>query len=104
MAMLKAYKTSGAIMFPRSELSIAEVETLTGLSRSTIYRLMNRGQLRTAERGRRRVVPVSELAAVVPCPGLDEKAWNSWFQYRTILKPFGSARAIRTAKETLAGF
>jgi excisionase family DNA binding protein len=49
------------IMMPRAELSLAEFESLTGVSRASIYRLIARGELRTVQRGRRRLVPSAEL-------------------------------------------
>jgi hypothetical protein len=45
----------------RLAYSIAESETLSGLSRSSLYRLMAAGQLKTILRGRRRLVPSAEL-------------------------------------------
>jgi excisionase family DNA binding protein len=46
---------------PRLAYSLAEVEALSGLSRSTLYRLMASGELKTVQRGRRRLVPKAEL-------------------------------------------
>jgi excisionase family DNA binding protein len=48
-------------LVPRLTYSIAEAETLSGLSRSTLYRLIARGALKTVHRGRRRLVPKDEL-------------------------------------------
>jgi len=46
---------------PRLAYSIAEAEALSGLSRSTLYRMMEAGTLKTVQRGRRRLVPADEL-------------------------------------------
>ena len=46
---------------PRLAYSIAESEALSGLSRSSLYRLIAAGQLKTVQRGRRRLVPSAEL-------------------------------------------
>jgi excisionase family DNA binding protein len=45
----------------RLAYSLAEAEALSGLSRSTLYRLMAAGVLKTVHRGRRRLVPKEEL-------------------------------------------
>jgi excisionase family DNA binding protein len=45
----------------RLAYSMPEAEIATGLSRSTLYRLMARGELSTVRRGRRRLVPRDEL-------------------------------------------
>jgi excisionase family DNA binding protein len=45
----------------RLTYSIAEVEAVTGLSRTGLYRLMARGELQTVKRGGRRLVPRGEL-------------------------------------------
>lgn len=50
-----------ALAIPRIAYSLAEVEALSGLSRSTLYRLMARGELETVKRGRRRLVPAKQL-------------------------------------------
>lgn len=50
---------------PRLAYSIAETEVMSGLSRSSLYRLMAAGQLKTVLRGRRRLVPVQELQKLV---------------------------------------
>jgi excisionase family DNA binding protein len=49
------------IPFPRLAYSLAESEALSSLSRSTLYRLIAAGKLKTVLRGRRRLVPASEL-------------------------------------------
>jgi excisionase family DNA binding protein len=46
---------------PRMAYSMAETESLLGLSRSSLYRLIEAGQLRTVLYGRRRLVPAREL-------------------------------------------
>jgi excisionase family DNA binding protein len=45
----------------RLAYSIAEAETLSGLSRSSLYRLIAAGTLKTVRHGRRRLVPRGEL-------------------------------------------
>jgi excisionase family DNA binding protein len=49
------------ITFPRLGYSFAELEVLVGLSRSTLHRMVARGELQTVKRGRRRLVPVSQV-------------------------------------------
>lgn len=46
---------------PRLAYSIAESEALSGLSRSSLYRLIAAGKLKTVQHGRRRIVPCDEL-------------------------------------------
>ena len=46
---------------PRLAYSIAESEALSGLSRSSLYRLIAAGKLKTIQHGRRRIVPRAEL-------------------------------------------
>jgi excisionase family DNA binding protein len=50
-----------------SQLGVAPIEAarLLGVSRSTIYRIMNRGQLRTVKIGRRTIIPVSAITALL---------------------------------------
>ena len=50
------------LALPRLAYSLAESEALSGLSRSSLYRLMAAGKLRTVKRGDRRLVPSAELA------------------------------------------
>jgi excisionase family DNA binding protein len=52
---------------PASRLaySLAEAETLSGLSKSTLYRIIGRGELATVKRGRRRLIPRPELEKLV---------------------------------------
>lgn len=45
----------------RLAYSIAEVSQLTGIGRTTLYRLMDQGDLQTRKLGRRRLIPASEL-------------------------------------------
>jgi excisionase family DNA binding protein len=49
------------ITFPRLTYSLAEIEVLVGLSRSTLHRMVARGQLDTVKRGRRRLVPADQV-------------------------------------------
>lgn len=46
---------------PRLAYSIPEAEFASGLSRATLYRLMERGELTTVKRLGRRLVPAREL-------------------------------------------
>jgi excisionase family DNA binding protein len=109
------HTNSHALLIPRTELSLAEFEAITGVARSTLYRMIRRGQLRTVQRGRRRLVPVSEVTAAkartepeptyVEVAGLDRKAWNLWYEYRMGMNaPFKSAHALRASKARLASF
>jgi excisionase family DNA binding protein len=50
------------ITFPRLAYSLAELEVLTGLSRSTFYRMVARGELETVKFGRSRMVSTREAA------------------------------------------
>lgn len=50
------------VSLPRLAYSLTEAELATGLSRSTLYRLMARGELGTVKRGKRRLIPTDELA------------------------------------------
>lgn len=52
---------SNRVTFPRLAYSLAESEALSGLSRSSLYRLIAAGKLKTIVRGRRRLVPAREL-------------------------------------------
>lgn len=52
---------SVAPAFPRLAYSLAESEALSGLSRSSLYRLIAAGKLKTVQHGRRRLVPVQEI-------------------------------------------
>ena len=49
------------IHFPRLGYSLAELEVLIGLSRSTLHRMVARGELETVKRGRRRLVPADQV-------------------------------------------
>jgi len=49
------------IAMTRLAYSLAESEALSGLSRSSLYRLIAAGKLLTVQRGRRRLVPSAEL-------------------------------------------
>ena len=52
---------SSALSFSRLAYSLAEGEALSGLSRSSLYRLIAAGKLKTVQRGRRRLIPAQEL-------------------------------------------
>jgi excisionase family DNA binding protein len=49
----------------RKALSVAEASVAIGLSRATLYRLIGRKQLATLKIGSRRLVPVSEIDALL---------------------------------------
>jgi excisionase family DNA binding protein len=49
----------------RRALSIRETARTTGLSRATLYRLLNDGRLTTVKIGARRLVPVRALDALL---------------------------------------
>ncbi|MEC9068122.1 MAG: helix-turn-helix domain-containing protein [Pseudomonadota bacterium] len=49
----------------RLAYSIAEVAALTGIGRTTLYKLMDRGALQTCKIGRRRLIPAHALLRLV---------------------------------------
>jgi len=49
------------VSVPRLSYSFTEAELATGLSRSTLYRLVARGELQTVKRGKRRLIPTEQL-------------------------------------------
>jgi excisionase family DNA binding protein len=49
------------VSLPRLGYSFAEVELMTGLSRSSLYRMVDRGELQTIKHGRRRLIPEKQL-------------------------------------------
>jgi excisionase family DNA binding protein len=57
---------------PRLAYSILEAKALSGLSRSLIYRLIERGELQTVKCGGRRLVPVGELRRLCGAEDGDE--------------------------------
>jgi excisionase family DNA binding protein len=61
LTRMEAQTVSIQPAIPRLAYSIAESEALSGLSRSSLYRLIAAGQLKTIQRGRRRLVPIAEL-------------------------------------------
>ena len=61
MRRMELQSISSTQLLPRLAYSLAESEAVSGLSRSTLYRLIDAGKLRTVQRGRRRLVPSSEL-------------------------------------------
>ena len=52
------------IVVPRLGYSLAEAELATGLSRSSLYRAIARGELRREKVGGRTIIPAAELAAL----------------------------------------
>ena len=50
---------------PKRALSIREAAHACGLSRATLYRLLRDGKLSTVKIGRRRLVPVNALDALL---------------------------------------
>lgn len=65
LAHMETLTLSPVSFVPRLAYSIAESEVLSGLSRSSLYRLMAAGKLKTIQRGRRRLVPALELHKLV---------------------------------------
>lgn len=63
VAATYCYRLSGmeTASVPRLAYSISEAEFATGLSRATLYRLIERGELHTVKRMGRRLVPTAEL-------------------------------------------
>lgn len=49
------------VSVPKLTYSLAEVELASGLSRASIYRAIAAGELKTIQRGRRRLVPARAL-------------------------------------------
>jgi predicted site-specific integrase-resolvase len=49
------------VSIPRLAFSLAEVEVSSGLSRSTLYRMIGAGELKTVTRRGRKLVPLAEV-------------------------------------------
>ena len=49
----------------RLALSVTEVALALGLSRSSVYQMIRRGELRSVKLGARRVIPASEIARLL---------------------------------------
>jgi excisionase family DNA binding protein len=64
MRLMETQSIATPVM-PRLAYSIAESEALIGLSRSTIYRMIEAGTLNTVLHGRRRLVPARELERIL---------------------------------------
>jgi excisionase family DNA binding protein len=58
---METHAVSSGLLLPRLAYSLAESEALSGLSRSSLYRMIAAGTLRTVVHGRRRLVPAHEL-------------------------------------------
>jgi uncharacterized membrane protein len=56
---------SSNLSLPRLAYSLAESEALSGLSRSSLYRMIAAGTLKTVVHGRRRLVPAHELERIL---------------------------------------
>ena len=52
------------ILVPRLGYSLAEAELASGLSRSSLYRAIARGDLRREKVGGRTIIPAAEFAAL----------------------------------------
>lgn len=52
-------------LVPRAAYSLAETAASLGLSRRTLYELMDAGKLATVKLGKRRLVPARELDRLV---------------------------------------
>ena len=63
--MPKNFKTEERPAFERRALSIEEAAKTCGLSRATLYRLLNDGKLTTIKVGARRLVPVGAIDALL---------------------------------------
>lgn len=71
LTLTEAQAVSTGPPIPRLAYSIAESEALSGLSRSSLYRLIAAGTLRTVQHGRRRLVPSAELERL--CSSIEAK-------------------------------
>jgi excisionase family DNA binding protein len=58
-------KTIPRNMSPRAAYSVAETCEMLGISRSTVYRLIARRQLRRVHLGRRALIPASEITRLM---------------------------------------
>jgi excisionase family DNA binding protein len=58
------------IVIPRMAYSIAESEALIGLSRSSIYRMLEAGTLKAVKYGRRRLIPAREIDRILSTEAL----------------------------------
>jgi|HubBroStandDraft_5_1064220.scaffolds.fasta_scaffold784417_1 excisionase family DNA binding protein len=58
-------KTQERSAFERRALSIEEAAKACGLSRATLYRLLNDGKLTTVKVGARRLVPIAAIDALL---------------------------------------
>ena len=65
---MEAQTVTAALSFPRLAYSLAESEALSGISRSTLYRLMERGELHSVKIGDRRFIPAHELRRLCGSP------------------------------------
>ncbi len=52
------------VLVPRLGYSLAEAELASGLSRSSLYRAIARGDLRREKVGGRTIIPAADLAAL----------------------------------------
>lgn len=67
------------IPVPRYAYSLTEAELASGLSRSSLYRLMARGVFTTIKRGNRRLVPAEELRRLCGSkPNLENQPVPHW--------------------------
>jgi excisionase family DNA binding protein len=57
--------SSVAALVAEGAFGIAEASTFTGLKRTFLYELMNRGELRFIKCGRRRLIPRAELTRLL---------------------------------------
>jgi excisionase family DNA binding protein len=58
---MQTQRIQQTVSIPRLAYSFAEVEVSTGVSRATLYRMVDAGKLRTVQLGGRRLVPAAEL-------------------------------------------
>jgi hypothetical protein len=62
------------VSFPKIGYSLAEVEVLSGLSRTSLYRLVTSGKLKTVRHGRRQIVPTSEVQRLFSVDSVESAA------------------------------
>ena len=67
---MEVQPVSTQALISRLAYSLAESEALSGLSRSSLYRLIAAGRLRTIVHGRRRLVPAHELERLCTVEGV----------------------------------
>ena len=59
----------------RLAISIDEAVTVSGLGRSSVYQLMNSGEIETAKIGKRRLVLVASLKKLIEHANAAKRCW-----------------------------